>query len=171
LGQVSEVYINFITSEKWDSIAKLSTLLASLVGKKDILHYLEKDLLIYTSIWYWNCYPGARVDSDVPLYEYSIEDLYKDWTWSERFPSWPELRKYFAYVDKKLDLSKDVMLNTVVKGADFDKPSCRWNVRLASGEVLNCKYFILCTGFAAKDHVPDFKGLDKYKGIMHHTGK
>jgi cation diffusion facilitator CzcD-associated flavoprotein CzcO len=19
-------------------------------------------------IWYWNCYPGARVDSDVPLY-------------------------------------------------------------------------------------------------------
>jgi cation diffusion facilitator CzcD-associated flavoprotein CzcO len=70
------------------------------------------------------------VDSDVPLYEFSIEDLYKDWTWSERFPSWQELRRYFQYVDQKLDLSKDVMLNTGVEGADFDKKSCRWNVKV-----------------------------------------
>lgn len=20
-------------------------------------------------IWYWNCYPGARVDSDTPIYQ------------------------------------------------------------------------------------------------------
>ena len=39
-------------------------------------------------IWYWNCYPGARVDSHVPLYELSsvplydlsIEDVWQDWT-------------------------------------------------------------------------------------------
>jgi len=144
------------------------------------LHYLRKmgfNCKVVDSagelggIWYWNCYPGARVDSDVPLYEYSIEDLYKDWTWSERFPSWPELRQYFAYVDKKLDLSRDVMLNTVVKGAEFDTKSCRWNVRLGTGEVLDCKYFILCTGFAAKLHIPDFKGMENFKGTMHHTAK
>lgn len=24
-------------------------------------------------IWHWNCYPGARVDTPVPIYEYSHE--------------------------------------------------------------------------------------------------
>jgi cation diffusion facilitator CzcD-associated flavoprotein CzcO len=28
-------------------------------------------------IWHWNCYPGARVDSQVPIYEYSIEKVWK----------------------------------------------------------------------------------------------
>jgi cation diffusion facilitator CzcD-associated flavoprotein CzcO len=144
------------------------------------LHYLRKMGLqckvVDTAgelggIWYWTCYPGARVDSDVPLYEYSIEDLYKDWTWSERFPEWPEIRKYFQYVDKKLDLSKDVILNTTVTHAEFDTKSCRWNVALNSGEVYDCRFFLLCTGFAAKHYVPNFKGMDRFKGIMHHTAK
>ena len=26
-------------------------------------------------VWYWNRYPGARVDSKVPLYEFSDKDL------------------------------------------------------------------------------------------------
>ena len=29
-------------------------------------------------IWHWNCYPGARVDSHVPLYEFSDENLWRD---------------------------------------------------------------------------------------------
>ncbi len=28
-------------------------------------------------IWYWNRYPGARVDSQVPLYEFSIPELWQ----------------------------------------------------------------------------------------------
>ncbi|RDW80447.1 hypothetical protein BP5796_05145 [Coleophoma crateriformis] len=142
------------------------------------LHYLRKlgfhckvvdNASELGGIWYWNCYPGARVDSDIPLYEYSIEDLYKDWTWSERFPSWSELRRYFAYVDKKLDLSKDVILNTGVVSADFDTKTSRWNVHLSTGETYDTKFFVLCTGFAAKRHEPNFKGREKYEGICHHT--
>ncbi len=55
-------------------------------------------------IWYWNCYPGARVDSHVPIYEFSLPELWQGWTWSERFPSGAELRAYFQYVCDKLDL-------------------------------------------------------------------
>jgi hypothetical protein len=29
-------------------------------------------------IWYWNCYPGARVDSYGPLYQFSSEELWRD---------------------------------------------------------------------------------------------
>jgi cation diffusion facilitator CzcD-associated flavoprotein CzcO len=28
-------------------------------------------------VWHWNCYPGARVDSMVPVYEYSMEKVWK----------------------------------------------------------------------------------------------
>ena len=57
-----------------------------------------------SGIWYWNCYPGARVDSQVPLYELSLPELWRDWTWSERFPGWRELRAYFRQVCDRLAL-------------------------------------------------------------------
>ena len=30
-------------------------------------------------IWYWNCYPGARVDTEGAIYQFSYKDLWKDW--------------------------------------------------------------------------------------------
>jgi pyruvate/2-oxoglutarate dehydrogenase complex dihydrolipoamide dehydrogenase (E3) component len=29
-------------------------------------------------VWYWNCYPGARVDSPGPMYQFSRDDLWRD---------------------------------------------------------------------------------------------
>jgi phytoene dehydrogenase-like protein len=55
-------------------------------------------------VWYWNCYPGARVDSYGPLYQFSSEELWRDWNYSELYPSCEELRAYFRHVDKKLGL-------------------------------------------------------------------
>jgi cation diffusion facilitator CzcD-associated flavoprotein CzcO len=74
-------------------------------------------------------------------------------------------------VDERLDLSRDVELIKGVISAAFDNNSCRWNVRLCNGEVIDCKYLVLCTGFAAKTYIPDWRGLYNFKGIMHHTGK
>ena len=59
-------------------------------------------------IWYWNCYPGARVDTPVPMYEFSSEELWRDWTWTELFPGWEELRAYFRYVDDLLKVGVEV---------------------------------------------------------------
>jgi hypothetical protein len=28
-------------------------------------------------VWHWNCYPGARVDSQVPVYEYSMPEIWQ----------------------------------------------------------------------------------------------
>ncbi|MEH6518231.1 MAG: NAD(P)/FAD-dependent oxidoreductase [Halioglobus sp.] len=119
--------------------------------------------------WYWNCYPGARVDSHVPNYEYSFGELWRDWNWTERFPSWEELRKYFQYVDKKLDLSKDIQFGTRVESAQFDPDLDKWHIQTDQGIEYRARYFILCTGFASKAYTPELKGLDKFKGECHHT--
>ncbi|KAF2735081.1 cyclopentanone 1,2-monooxygenase [Polyplosphaeria fusca] len=120
-------------------------------------------------IWHWNCYPGARVDTQIPIYEYSIPEVYKDWTWSQRYPGFAELRKYFEHVDKTLDIKKDVAFETRVVGAQYDKPSGKWVVNTEDGRTARSKYFLLATGFAAKRHFPDWMGMDKFKGEIHHS--
>jgi cation diffusion facilitator CzcD-associated flavoprotein CzcO len=120
-------------------------------------------------IWYWNCYPGARVDSHVPNYEFSIKEVWEDWNWSERFPGWDELRRYFAHVDKKLDLSKDIEFNTWVSGAEFDEQRNQWIVHTADGNETRTRFLIACMGFAAKPYIPDFDGLETFSGPCYHT--
>ena len=44
--------------------------------------------------WYWNRYPGARVDSDIPSYELPLPELWKEWSWTQKFPGWQELQRY-----------------------------------------------------------------------------
>ncbi len=61
--------------------------------------------------WYWNRYPGARVDTSSNLYQYSDESLWREWKFLDQYPSYKEIRDYFAFVDRKWDLSKDIRLN------------------------------------------------------------
>ncbi|KAK2785578.1 hypothetical protein FQN52_008357 [Onygenales sp. PD_12] len=133
-----------------------------------------KTLLVDTAsdfggVWYWNCYPGARVDSDIPHYEFSMPELWKDWTWSERFPGGEELRKYFAHCDKKLDLRKDCLFNTTVASAVFNDNDKRWHITTKDSKIFIAKYLLLNTGFAAKRYTPDFKGLDTFQGQWFHS--
>ncbi|KAF2097636.1 cyclopentanone 1,2-monooxygenase [Rhizodiscina lignyota] len=120
-------------------------------------------------IWHWNCYPGARVDTQIPIYEYSFEKVWKDWTWSEKYPGYAELREYFKHVDKALDVKKDVAFNSRVVHAQFDQASKKWIVKTEDGRTARAGYFINAVGFAAKRHFPDWKGLDSFKGEMHHS--
>lgn len=55
----------------------------------------------FGGVWYWNRYPGARVDSPIPHYEFDDPALWSDWTWTQRFSGSQEIRAYFAHVDKK----------------------------------------------------------------------
>ena len=120
-------------------------------------------------IWYWNCYPGARVDSQVPVYEYSMPEVWKDWNWSEKYPGWMELRAYFDHVEKVLDVKKDIAFNSRVTSAEYDEKSNKWTVKTEDGRTARCTYFIVATGFAAKRHFPDWKGLDTFEGTIHHS--
>ena len=120
-------------------------------------------------VWYWNCYPGARVDSPGPMYQFSRDDLWRDWKFSELYPSWQEIRAYFHYVDEKLDLSRDIRFNRRVNEAEFDPARNRWTVRSSDGSVTRARYFVLCTGLGAKPYVPALPGLSDFAGERHHT--
>ncbi|KAG6861772.1 hypothetical protein C0995_012276 [Termitomyces sp. Mi166 len=120
-------------------------------------------------IWYWNCYPGARVDTDFSIYQFSLEELWKDWNWKEKYPGREEIIEYFDYVDKKLDLSRDISFNTRVTSASFNITTNRWSVFTDTGVIVNPHFLVLCTGFASKPLFPDVPGLDTFQGTIHHT--
>src|SRR6266852_1631244 len=120
-------------------------------------------------VWYWNCYPGARVDSPGPMYQFSRDDLWRDWKFSELYPSWQEIREYFHYVDRKLDLSRDTRFNRRVNEAEFDPARNRWIVRSSDGSVTRARYFVLCTGLGSKPYTPELLGLSDFAGERHHT--
>jgi cation diffusion facilitator CzcD-associated flavoprotein CzcO len=120
-------------------------------------------------VWYWNCYPGARVDSPGPMYQFSRDELWRDWQFSELYPSWQEIREYFRYVDEKLDLSRDIRFNRRVNGAEFDPARNRWTVRSSDGSVTRARYFVLCTGLGSKPYIPELPGLSDFAGERHHT--
>jgi cation diffusion facilitator CzcD-associated flavoprotein CzcO len=120
-------------------------------------------------VWYWNCYPGARVDSPGSMYQFSREDLWRDWKFSELYPSWQEVRDYFRYTDEKLDLSRDIRFNTRVQSAEFDAASNRWTVRSSDGSVIRPRYFVACVGLGSKPYIPNLPGLGDFAGVSHHT--
>lgn len=120
-------------------------------------------------IWHFNRYPGARCDSNVPVYEFSDEELWRDWYWDERFPESGAMRRYFEHVDEKWQLSRDIRFDTRVSSATWDEESLQWCIESTSGSSLTARFVVVCTGFASKPYTPDFEGLASFDGVCHHT--
>jgi cation diffusion facilitator CzcD-associated flavoprotein CzcO len=84
-------------------------------------------------------------------------------------PQSNRLRAYFDHVDKVLDIKKDCAFDSVVVDAQFNEAAGKWTVKTADGRTAKSKYLIVAAGFAAKRYIPDFKGLDTFKGVIHHS--
>lgn len=123
----------------------------------------------FGGVWYWNRYPGARVDTEMPCYQFNIPAVWKKWNWSERFPGDAELRRYFQHVDSVLELSKDTFFNTVVIDVHYDTNAHRWYLQTNTGLTASCKYLVAATGSSYKKHYPHFNGLERYCGDLVHS--
>ena len=122
--------------------------------------------------WYWNRYPGARVDSQSEFYQYWFsEALLKEWQWPERFPAQPDVEKYLNHVADRFDLRKDIQFNTRVKSAHFNETTNRWTVTTEAGEVYSTQYFMTCAGGLSAPLNAPFKGYEKFKGQTFHTAR
>ena len=119
-------------------------------------------------VWQANRYPGARVDSHVPNYEYSMEACWRDWVWSERFPGRDELVRYFEHVDRALDLGRDIELETRIATCRFTRDGS-WTLTAEDGRRYDCAFLVMCTGFGSKPYTPDLPGLASFAGTCHHT--
>lgn len=123
-------------------------------------------------VWYWNRYPGARVD--LPSIDYSFAfspEIEQEWTWSEEFAAQPELLRYFDFVATRLDLRKHFQFNTRIESAKWNEDTQLWTVTTDKGEVWHTRYCVMATGPLSVQKTPDIKGYDRFKGETYMSGK
>ena len=95
--------------------------------------------------------PGARVDSQYPVYALAIPEVYNTWQWTEEYPGAQELQRYFQHIDDTLDISKDTLYNTRVNSAKWDDSTHKWNVECDNGTHITTRFLNCCLGFAGND--------------------
>ena len=122
--------------------------------------------------WYWNCYPGARCDSESHAYSYYFSDaLLEGWEWSERYPGQPEILRYLNWCADQLDLKRDIRLGARVRSARFDEAANLWHVETATGDRYSATWLITAVGCLSSANVPKIPGLEEFRGDWYHTGQ
>ena len=122
--------------------------------------------------WYWNRYPGARVDIESVEYSYSFsEELQQEWSWTERYASQPELLRYLNHVADRFDLRRDIQLETRVESAVFDESLEKWIIHTSRGERVSAQFCVMATGCLSAPKKIDIKGIDAFQGSKYYTSR
>ena len=123
--------------------------------------------------WWWNRYPGARVDGPgSPFYCYTFsEELVREWDWAETQPSQAQVLTYLEHVADRFDLRRDIQLETWVSNPRYDEAAQRWTVETSAGQRVSAQFLICAAGTLSEPHKPDFAGFDDFTGECYHTGR
>lgn len=122
--------------------------------------------------WYWNRYPGARVDIQSLEYSFGFdEDLEREWRWSERYAPQPELLRYAEHVADRFDLKRDIRFHTRVAAAHWDEAGQQWQVTTDDGETIACRHLILATGCLSIPTEVTFPGIETFSGAVYRTSR
>jgi len=122
--------------------------------------------------WYWNRYPGARCDVATTDYSYSFDpELERQWTWSEKYATQPEILAYLQHVADRYDLRRDIEFSTRVEAAVWDEPARRWRLRTDRGVSVSCRFYVMASGCLSLPKSPDIPGADRFGGEVYFTSK
>ncbi len=122
--------------------------------------------------WYWNRYPGARCDIPTTDYAYSFDpELEKEWPWSEKYATQPEILDYLRFVADRYGLRSDIEFSVAVTSARWDEQDGRWAITTSSGKVIRCRYYIMATGCLSVPKSPDIEGTSRFAGQVYFTSR
>src|SRR5512135_2259172 len=106
--------------------------------------------------WLFNRYPGARCDIESIEYSYSFSDeIQQEWVWTETMPAQPEIEAYLNFVADRLDLRRDIRLDTDVTAMTFDESRATWTLQTATGETFVAPFVVAASGILSVPLEPD----------------
>ncbi len=116
-------------------------------------------------VWHHNRYPGARVDVNSLEYSYQFStQLARNWRWTERYASQPELADYFDFVADTLDVRQRILFETRVIAARWDDSKQIWRITTTPHLELACRYLVMATGNLSAARAASFPGLERFRG-------
>lgn len=116
-------------------------------------------------VWYANGYPGARCDVESFDYSYRFSpDLEREWRWSERYATQPEILRYINHVADRFDLRRDIQLETRVARTAYDEQACRWHIVAEDGREWWAERLILAVGQLSMPKDTRYPGQERFQG-------
>ena len=122
--------------------------------------------------WYWNRYPGCRLDTESYAYGYfSLAGIVPEWNWEERFAGQPELLRYAQYAADKMDVRRLYEFKVRVSAAHYDDASNLWRLTLHDGRSATCRFLLSAAGPLSATRVPKIPGIDSFAGQSFHSSQ
>lgn len=120
--------------------------------------------------WYWNRYPGARLDSEAYLYTYAFSrELIEEWDWPEEYADQPTLERYFNFAADRLDLRRSIVFGARVIACRWNENHSVWDLETADGRRFRARFVVPVTGIMAIPYLPPWEGLSDFEGTVVHT--
>jgi cyclohexanone monooxygenase len=73
-------------------------------------------------------------------------------------------------VATRFDLKRDIEFDTTVTAAHFDETARRWRLETEDGRRYSARFCVMATGCLSTARVPEFEGIERYRGETYHTG-
>lgn len=124
-------------------------------------------------------YPGVRSDSDM----YTLGYRFRPWKDARAIADGPSILAYIREVARDNGIDQRIRYDHRVVAAHWSTPDARWIVEVERGEVergearhpirLTCSFLWMCSGYYdyAAGYLPDFEGVDRFKGRIVHPQK
>lgn len=119
-------------------------------------------------------YPGIRSDSDM----YTLGFPFKAWEDRRAIAPGDVILKYINETAKEFGVDKKIRYKHWVKRADWSSDDSCWTVEAAVGsdkkvKTFTCNFLYMCSGYYSykAGYMPEFPGLDEFKGQLIHPQK
>ncbi len=123
-------------------------------------------------VWYWNRYPGCRLDSESYTYGYFDDpEVTRQWKWSEHYVGQPELERYYNFIVDEWGLRDHIDLGRKVSSARYLEESAVWEVRTEDGCLYRTRLLITALGQLSAPITPNVEGASTFAGEAYHTSR
>ena len=119
-------------------------------------------------------YPGVSSDSDM----YTLGYRFRPWTDAKAIADGPAILKYVREVASDHGIDAKIRYEHRVVAASWSTAEARWTVEVECGprrerRTLSCNFLWMCSGYYdyAGGYLPDFPGMDRFKGRVVHPQK
>ena len=137
------------------------------LSKNNIEHIIIEKSWGIGGIWHTQRWPGVRCDTEIISYSYSFMPLA-----SERpLVSGAVIAQYLGDVVSKFHIDKNIFFGVTVQKAVFDSRAGLWRIHTSAGEFTS-RFLVNANGyFADEPYVPEFAGVDAYRGTLVHLSR
>lgn len=117
-------------------------------------------------------YPGVRSDSDM----YTLGYSFRPWRDAKAIADGPSILSYIREVAQDHGIDQRIRYGHRVVSAAWSTPDARWTVDIERGHEtvrLSCNFLWMCSGYYdyQAGYLPDFPGIDRFKGGIAHPQK